>query len=104
MVCAFTPVRARYFASPRDWEVEEEEAPNGGLFSFSEVLPRLPRLVEAPEWTEGRGWFYPVTFFDLTPGISRSMLLFARFFRRAGVHATTESIQRLMYWFRSLGY
>jgi hypothetical protein len=64
MVCAEKPIRSRYFVSPR--VVEEEEALNGGLFSFDEMSEILSRLVQNYDWAparewlrEGTGWFYP---------------------------------------------
>ena len=79
MVCAKKPVRANYFVSPRDWEVEEEEeAPNGGLFSWDEVPPGFPRLVEPSDWVLGRGWFYLLTLFQqFSPDMNWNMFVVA---------------------------
>lgn len=78
--------------------MEEDEAPNGGLFSLAEVSVLLSHQTrETPDWTEDREWFYPLTLFDrFSSEVSWEISVVAEYFYRARFRFSFDLLMRFI--------
>lgn len=104
MVCFEAPVRSARFVSPSTDPVLEpaEDVYHGGLFGPDDPFADMPRLVSAPNWCYGEGWFYPLLVSELPDDGRLRMGRAFHAFHRAGVFPCLEAVVNIVLWCQHL--